>query len=715
MKTLTETIRKMGLQEQDPALDPQNDGEYNDEGGMAITQLKTARDAVDELMTIIKDDDNLPEWVQSKLTKAVDYMDSVRDYLSAEFKEAIDPADVDDDATADDVKNAAKNIIVQLRKASDVKGNKAITFADGKSKKIKPDVIDKLLKIFMQIKKPRDKEKFQAMIAKSERDMMNIAKKLGAQYNAEELDEAYQKSQGFNNVDNAINLLSQMLDPRGALAKNISKGADNVSGEFKKMQRAMQEIEKQWNEVNMIIGQNESVNEDYYTVVYYDEKGRADGEKNFKDKKKADAMAAKGNSVNKLGGKSGYKVFKVKGKMEEIDMNEAMDQKAFASAEKELVKYATKSGGIDKKDFMDVAKMLGQIGRVNILQAGQVLTQLNRKLKGMDTDPRDKVYEILKSKGLMEEVEMEENFSPKEIKMAIGVASDKRYAGGNMTGAVKAIEKIKKGLSKHKQVAAVLQRQNEDVDYDQMFEEAFMDLDDTIRSIVLGEAQSGDKEAYQKFFKAAMKKFGIKSPGELSGDKEKEFYDYIDKNWKGDNEKAESAEDGAGDHAEVGKSGKKMKVKVDPEIEEAVEIVAEDYDISDLTEEQLDELIGKIAKGLGKVAKKAGSAAVSGVKKAANRMSTSGRADAADKKAASLEKKKADRERLQRAKERLQKAKDNLNNSFFKEAEMTDAQMKKREEIVKELKKKEADFKERYGDRAKEVMYATATKMAMKS
>ena len=539
MKTLSETIRTMGLQEQDPALDPQNDGEYNDEGGMAITQLKTARDAVDELMTIIKDDDNLPEWVQSKLTKAVDYMDSVRDYLSAEFKEAIDPADVDDDATADDVKNAAKNIIVQLRKASDVKGNKAITFADGKSKKIKPDVIDKLLKIFMQIKKPRDKEKFQAIIAKSERDMMNIAKKLGAQYNAEELDEAYQKSQGFNNVDNAINLLSQMLDPRGALAKNISKGADNVSGEFKKMQRAMQEIEKQWNEVNMIIGQNESVNEDYYTVVYYDEKGRADGEKNFKDKKKADAMAAKGNSVNKLGGKSGYKVFKVKGKMEEV--------------------------------------------------------------------------------------EMEENFSPKEIKMAIGVASDKRYAGGDMTGAVKAIEKIKKGLSKHKQVAAVLQRQNEDVDYDQMFEEAFTtkSLDDVIKSVVIGEAQSGDKEAYQKFFKATMKKFGIKSPGELSGDKEKEFYDYIDKNWKGDNEKAESAEDGAGDHAEVGKSGKKMKIKVDPEIEEA--------------------------------------------------------------------------------------------KSFFNEKEMTDAQMKKREEIVKELKKKEADFKEKYGDRAKEVMYATATKMAMKS
>ena len=63
-----------------------------------------------------------------------------------------------------------------------------------------------------------------------------------------------------------------------------------------------------------------------------------------------------------------------------------------------------------------------------------------------------------------ENVELEERFTPKEIKMAIGVASDKRYAGGNYSGAVRAIEKIKKGLSKHKQVAAVLRRQNESLE-----------------------------------------------------------------------------------------------------------------------------------------------------------------------------------------------------------------------------------------------------------
>ena len=71
----------------------------------------------------------------------------------------------------------------------------------------------------------------------------------------------------------------------------------------------------------------------------------------------------------------------------------------------------------------------------------------------------------------MEELDIDEGFSSKEIKMAIGVASDKRYAGGNMTGAVDAIDKIKKGLSDHPQVAAVLRRQNEEVELDEASKE----------------------------------------------------------------------------------------------------------------------------------------------------------------------------------------------------------------------------------------------------
>ena len=48
------------------------------------------------------------------------------------------------------------------------------------------------------------------------------------------------------------------------------------------------------------------------------------------------------------------------------------------------------------------------------------------------------------------------------------------------------------------------------------------------------------------------------------------------------------------------------------------------------------------------------------------------------------------------------------------ERDMSAAKMDKREEIVKGMKKKLSDFRARYGNRAKDVMYATATKRAMK-
>jgi len=52
--------------------------------------------------------------------------------------------------------------------------------------------------------------------------------------------------------------------------------------------------------------------------------------------------------------------------------------------------------------------------------------------------------------------------SDKEIKMAKGVAFDKRYKDGNYSGAYKTINKIKPGLSDHPDVADALKRANED-------------------------------------------------------------------------------------------------------------------------------------------------------------------------------------------------------------------------------------------------------------
>ena len=47
---------------------------------------------------------------------------------------------------------------------------------------------------------------------------------------------------------------------------------------------------------------------------------------------------------------------------------------------------------------------------------------------------------------------------------------------------------------------------------------------------------SEKQKKYQAFFDKALKKFGVKSPNELEGDKKKEFFDYVDANYEADNE-----------------------------------------------------------------------------------------------------------------------------------------------------------------------------------
>ena len=49
--------------------------------------------------------------------------------------------------------------------------------------------------------------------------------------------------------------------------------------------------------------------------------------------------------------------------------------------------------------------------------------------------------------------------------------------------------------------------------------------------------EAGSQEtSYEKFFASAMKKFGVSSPIELSPDETKKFFNYVDKNWKAEEE-----------------------------------------------------------------------------------------------------------------------------------------------------------------------------------
>ena len=90
------------------------------------------------------------------------------------------------------------------------------------------------------------------------------------------------------------------------------------------------------------------------------------------------------------------------------------------------------------------------------------------KKKYNDEPPLDKKtitkgHEIAKSILKKEETIVE--FTSQQIKQAYGIANDPRYKQGNYTGAVAAIEKLAKGLSRHPDVQKVLKRTNENAEH----------------------------------------------------------------------------------------------------------------------------------------------------------------------------------------------------------------------------------------------------------
>jgi len=93
-----------------------------------------------------------------------------------------DSADDDNDATDDDIKGASKNIIVQLRKVQslgpggDPKRRFKVEFGDGKKVEISVKMAQAITKKFNAQRKPVDKEKFQARIGKSYKDMLSALK-----------------------------------------------------------------------------------------------------------------------------------------------------------------------------------------------------------------------------------------------------------------------------------------------------------------------------------------------------------------------------------------------------------------------------------------------------------------------------------------------------------------------------------------------------------
>jgi hypothetical protein len=83
-----ERYRSMGYHHS--VNEAKDEKEYGYEGDMALNQLATLTRCAEMIKDMLKPDTDMPEWVQSKITLATDYIQTAADYMYSEMKEEVD-------------------------------------------------------------------------------------------------------------------------------------------------------------------------------------------------------------------------------------------------------------------------------------------------------------------------------------------------------------------------------------------------------------------------------------------------------------------------------------------------------------------------------------------------------------------------------------------------------------------------------------------------
>jgi len=160
-----------------------------------------------------------------------------------------------------------------------------------------------------------------------------------------------------------------------------------------------------------------------------------------------------------------YKLMKDKMKKEKVGVKEELDNRDRPAIKKiiDMLKGASKAHAGQAKELDKALKSemkKDDAYAIGMAQAKKVMNDeppLEKKTIKKGHEIADKI--LKKEETILE-------FSSQQIKQAYGIANDPRYKQGNYSGAVRAIEKLAKGLSQHPDVQKVLKRTNESVEAD---------------------------------------------------------------------------------------------------------------------------------------------------------------------------------------------------------------------------------------------------------
>ena len=116
--------------------------EYDYEGDMAMSQLKSIIANAQRMHDMLKVDTNLPEWVQSKITLAEDYITTASNYMQGEMKEDVDS--YADALIKRNKQNLNKGHVVNAARIAGVDDKKLMAAVNKKVGRIKEETLDEL-------------------------------------------------------------------------------------------------------------------------------------------------------------------------------------------------------------------------------------------------------------------------------------------------------------------------------------------------------------------------------------------------------------------------------------------------------------------------------------------------------------------------------------------------------------------------------------------
>jgi hypothetical protein len=206
-------------------------GEYDQEGESAKHDIKTIVRHAQALHKILGDDDNLPEWVQSKLAKIEGMMIAVDEYMQNQDQEVSEKAPPG--AKAERMVKGIKKSLSKDGKLSDK--DKAIAYATTwKAKKAgkveeegaKPDFLD-------ADKDGNKKETFKKAVADKKEEKVDETTTSGSVATATEAPKASKGMQFGKGVYEGINSKVENMIAEG-MNVSINMGTDDGSGETRK-------------------------------------------------------------------------------------------------------------------------------------------------------------------------------------------------------------------------------------------------------------------------------------------------------------------------------------------------------------------------------------------------------------------------------------------------------------------------------------------------